>query len=97
MDRDTAARLYNLMAEGNPVGVGGDGEIVSAPTLLSSTLHALGKPTYISRQALPGNKTIDRTLPNGVTYKDRYDWDTKKVVSFLREWADALEGNNADI
>lgn len=91
MDRDTAVKIFNLITEGHPVGVDGEGNIVSDNTELGTVLHVLGKPNYIRRERIKDGGVRKTILPNGVPYDDPYDWNTKDAAAWLREWADALD------
>lgn len=91
MDKQTAIRLYNLIPVGHAVGASADGDAITSTPALTTTLQVMDKPTYIGRIRLPDGVKVRRTLPNGTTYEDAYDWDTKLAAKFLREWADALD------
>lgn len=91
LDQEAACKLYNLINEGASVGVGNDNEVITDTTALGTALNVLGKPTYIPRARRPDGSVVERTLPNGVTYKDPYFWEYKEVAAFLREWADAMD------
>ncbi len=92
MDRELAVKLYNLLNNGKPVGVDNEGGVVYDGTDLGLALHLLEKPTAVSRSRIKDDtKAIERITPNGVTYKDFYEWQTKPVAAWLREWADAMD------